>query len=75
MNPVRASLRFPQVTIALTIMLVITGAYALMRMPRRLLTATLRDIPGLRAIGIPWAAVTAGMRDTGLDRLMRALTG
>jgi multidrug efflux pump subunit AcrB/outer membrane protein TolC len=35
MNPVRASLRYPQVTIALTIMLVASGAYALMRMPRR----------------------------------------
>jgi len=35
MNPVRASLRYPQVTIALTIMLVAGGAYALMRMPRR----------------------------------------
>jgi multidrug efflux pump subunit AcrB/outer membrane protein TolC len=34
-NPVKASLRFPQVTIALTIMLVVTGAYALLRMPRR----------------------------------------
>jgi len=35
MNPVRASLRYPQVTIALTIMLVASGVYALMRMPRR----------------------------------------
>jgi multidrug efflux pump subunit AcrB/outer membrane protein TolC len=35
MNPVRASLRYPQVTIALTVMLVASGAYALMRMPRR----------------------------------------
>jgi multidrug efflux pump subunit AcrB/outer membrane protein TolC len=35
MNPVRATLRFPQVTIALTIMLVASGAYALLRMPRR----------------------------------------
>jgi multidrug efflux pump subunit AcrB/outer membrane protein TolC len=35
MNPVRASLRYPQVTIALTIMLVAFGAYALLRMPRR----------------------------------------
>ena len=35
MNPVRASLRYPQVTIALTIMLVASGAYALLRMPRR----------------------------------------
>ena len=35
MNPVRASLRYPQVTIALTIMLVVSGIYALMRMPRR----------------------------------------
>jgi multidrug efflux pump subunit AcrB/outer membrane protein TolC len=35
MNPVRSSLRYPQVTIALTIMLVAGGAYALMRMPRR----------------------------------------
>jgi multidrug efflux pump subunit AcrB/outer membrane protein TolC len=35
MNPVRASLRYPQVTIALTIMLVASGIYALMRMPRR----------------------------------------
>ncbi len=35
MNPVRASLRFPQVTIALTIMLVACGVYALLRMPRR----------------------------------------
>ena len=35
MNPVRASLRFPQVTIALAIMLVVSGAYALLRMPRR----------------------------------------
>ena len=35
MNPVRASLRYPQVTIALTIMLVASGVYALLRMPRR----------------------------------------
>ncbi len=35
MNPVRASLRYPQVTIALTMMLVLCGAYALLRMPRR----------------------------------------
>jgi hypothetical protein len=35
MNPVRASLRYPQVTIALTIMLVASGIYALLRMPRR----------------------------------------
>jgi len=35
MNPVRASLRYPQVTIALTLMLVVGGAYALLRMPRR----------------------------------------
>ena len=35
MNPVRASLRYPQVTIALTIMLVVCGVYALLRMPRR----------------------------------------
>ncbi len=35
MNPVRSSLRHPQVTIALTIMLVVSGTYALMRMPRR----------------------------------------
>src|SRR5580692_4201124 len=35
MNPVRLSLRYPQVTIALTVMLVASGAYALLRMPRR----------------------------------------
>ncbi len=35
MSLVRASLRYPQVTIALTIMLVACGAYALLRMPRR----------------------------------------
>jgi len=35
MNPVRASLRYPQITIALTIMLVVSGVYALLRMPRR----------------------------------------
>ena len=35
MNPVRLSLRYPQVTIALTMMLVACGAYALLRMPRR----------------------------------------
>ena len=35
MNPVRFSLRYPQVTIALAIMLVAAGAYALLRMPRR----------------------------------------
>jgi len=35
MNPVRLSLRYPQVTIALTVMLVFSGAYALLRMPRR----------------------------------------
>ena len=35
MNLVRASLRYPQVTIALTIMLVVSGVYALLRMPRR----------------------------------------
>jgi multidrug efflux pump subunit AcrB/outer membrane protein TolC len=35
MNPVRASLRYPQVTITLTIMLVASGIYALLRMPRR----------------------------------------
>ena len=35
MNPVRASLRYPQVTLALTLMLVLFGVYALLRMPRR----------------------------------------
>jgi len=35
MNPVRATLRYPQVTIALTMMLVMGGIYALLRMPRR----------------------------------------
>jgi multidrug efflux pump subunit AcrB len=35
MNPVRASLRYPQVTIAMVLMLVATGVYALLRMPRR----------------------------------------
>jgi multidrug efflux pump subunit AcrB/outer membrane protein TolC len=35
MNPVRASLNYPQVTIALTLMLVVGGVYALLRMPRR----------------------------------------
>src|SRR5579864_8936991 len=35
MNPVRMSLRYPQVTLALAIMLVLAGAYALLRMPRR----------------------------------------
>ena len=35
MNPVRASLRYPQVTLALTVMLVVSGTYALLRMPRR----------------------------------------
>jgi multidrug efflux pump subunit AcrB/outer membrane protein TolC len=35
MNPVKMSLRYPQVTIALTVMLVVCGAYALLRMPRR----------------------------------------
>jgi multidrug efflux pump subunit AcrB/outer membrane protein TolC len=35
MNPIRLSLRYSQVTIALTAMLVVCGAYALLRMPRR----------------------------------------
>src|SRR4030095_7473042 len=35
MNPVRATLRSPQVTLALTMMLVMGGIYALLRMPRR----------------------------------------
>jgi transcriptional regulator of aromatic amino acid metabolism len=35
MNPVRASLRYPQVIIAPTITLVACGVYALLRMPRR----------------------------------------
>lgn len=35
MNPVKLSLRYPQVTIALTVMLVACGGYALLRMPRR----------------------------------------
>jgi len=35
MNPVRFSLRYPQVTLALALMLVVAGAYALLRMPRR----------------------------------------
>ena len=35
MNPVRASLRYPQVTLALTLMLVVSGVFALLRMPRR----------------------------------------
>jgi len=35
MNPVRFSLRYPQVTLALAIMLVASGVYALLRMPRR----------------------------------------
>jgi multidrug efflux pump subunit AcrB/outer membrane protein TolC len=34
-NPVRATLRYPQVTLALTVMLVATGVYALLRMARR----------------------------------------
>jgi multidrug efflux pump subunit AcrB/outer membrane protein TolC len=35
MNPVKLSLRYSQVTIALTVMLVACGVYALLRMPRR----------------------------------------
>ena len=35
MNLVRASLRYPQVTIAMVIMLVASGGYALLHMPRR----------------------------------------
>ncbi len=35
MNPVRASLRHPQVTIAITVMALVAGLYALLRMPRR----------------------------------------
>ena len=35
MNPVRASLRYPQVTIAITVILFAAGVYALLRMPRR----------------------------------------
>src|SRR5271165_7202172 len=35
MNLVRASLRYPQVTVAMVIMLVLTGVYALLHMPRR----------------------------------------
>ena len=35
MNPVRASLRHPQVTVAVTLMLVAAGVHALLRMPRR----------------------------------------
>ena len=35
MNPVRASLRYPQVTLVLAGMLFVTGVYALLTMPRR----------------------------------------
>lgn len=35
MNPVRWSLRFPQVTLAITAMLLVTGIHALLTMPRR----------------------------------------
>jgi multidrug efflux pump subunit AcrB/outer membrane protein TolC len=35
MNPVKAALRYPQVTIAITLLLVASGIYALLRMPRR----------------------------------------
>jgi multidrug efflux pump subunit AcrB/outer membrane protein TolC len=35
MNPVRSALRYPQVTLAITLMLVAGGIYALLRMPRR----------------------------------------
>ena len=35
MNPVRASLRYPQVTIVITVILFAAGVYALLRMPRR----------------------------------------
>ncbi len=35
MNPVRALLRYPQVTLAITVMLIACGGYALLRMPRR----------------------------------------
>ena len=35
MNPVRAALRYPQITLAITLMLVAAGVYALLRMPRR----------------------------------------
>jgi len=35
MNPVRASLRHPQVTIAISVMALVAGLHALLRMPRR----------------------------------------
>jgi multidrug efflux pump subunit AcrB/outer membrane protein TolC len=35
MNPVKGSLRYPQVTVAISLMLFATGVYALLRMPRR----------------------------------------
>ncbi|HXK61238.1 MAG TPA: efflux RND transporter permease subunit, partial [Acidobacteriota bacterium] len=35
MNPVRVSLRHPQVTVAITVMALVAGLYALLRMPRR----------------------------------------
>ena len=35
MNPVRTSLRYPQVTLVIAAMLFITGLYALVTMPRR----------------------------------------
>jgi multidrug efflux pump subunit AcrB/outer membrane protein TolC len=35
MNPVRVSLRYPQVTLILTLMLVVVGIHALLTMPRR----------------------------------------
>lgn len=35
MNPVRASLKYPQVTLVLTAMLVLVGVHALLTMPRR----------------------------------------
>ena len=42
MNPVRLSLRYSQVTIALTVMLVACGAYALLRPSREILFTVLK---------------------------------
>ena len=58
MNPVRLSLRYPQVTIALTVMLVACGVYALLRHAAQRRPEDSRAHTGIVAAFLPGASAS-----------------
>jgi multidrug efflux pump subunit AcrB len=70
MNPVRFSLRFPQVAYTVTVMLLVMGVYALLRMPRREDPKT--DFPGALVIAL-YPGATAEQVESQLTKRVEEL--